>query len=78
MSIQDKIKLLSDDYCDLARYLETMTPKIVASSLGVSLVYPLGQDDVCTGFTNTQCPIVAQEKVNYQYKLTIPAIFPEV
>lgn len=62
----------------LARYLENMKPKIHASCMGVELDYPLGQDDACDGFINTQCPIVANEKVNYRYALTIPAIFPEV
>lgn len=46
--------------------------------MGVELDYPLGQDDACDGFINTQCPIVTNEKVNYRYALTIPAIFPEV
>ncbi|XP_066253650.1 NPC intracellular cholesterol transporter 2-like isoform X2 [Euwallacea similis] len=60
------------------RYIEHVKPKIHASCMGVELDYPLGQDDACEGFTDTQCPIVANENVNYQYKLTIPNIFPEV
>ncbi|XP_050305992.1 NPC intracellular cholesterol transporter 2 homolog a-like [Anthonomus grandis grandis] len=60
------------------RYLEKMKPQVLATYAGVTLNYGLNQDDACDGFTNTQCPIVKDELVNYKYLLTIPAIFPEV
>ncbi|CAG9765952.1 unnamed protein product [Ceutorhynchus assimilis] len=60
------------------KYLEKMRPKVHATCLNVQLDYPLNQDDVCVGFTNTQCPIVEKEKVNYKYNLNIGTIFPEV
>ncbi|KAL1513642.1 hypothetical protein ABEB36_003031 [Hypothenemus hampei] len=60
------------------RYFERVKPNIHASCMGVELDYPLNQDNACVGFTNTQCPVVENEFVNYQYKLTIPSIFAEV
>ncbi|XP_066139179.1 NPC intracellular cholesterol transporter 2 homolog a-like [Euwallacea fornicatus] len=69
---------LIDVFFQAPRYLEHIKPKVHASCMGVEMDYPLNQDDACEGFTNTQCPIVPNELVNYQYKLTIPPIFPEV
>ncbi|KAH1015003.1 hypothetical protein HUJ05_012791 [Dendroctonus ponderosae] len=60
------------------RYLEKIKPKIHAACMGVGLDYPLGQADACAGINNTQCPIVQNEKVHYEYSLNILPIFPEV
>ncbi|KAJ8961949.1 hypothetical protein NQ317_009266 [Molorchus minor] len=59
-------------------YLENIKPDMKASSLGVSLDYPLFQDNACDGIINTVCPLVKNETVEYYYKMSLLDVFPEV
>ncbi|XP_030760222.1 NPC intracellular cholesterol transporter 2 homolog a-like [Sitophilus oryzae] len=60
------------------RYLDNIKPRAVATADGVTLDYPLGQDDACDGITNAVCPIEKGELVNYKYSMDVPNIFPEI
>ncbi|XP_030757736.1 NPC intracellular cholesterol transporter 2-like [Sitophilus oryzae] len=60
------------------KYLENMKPNILATYAGVTIPYPLTQDDACDGIENTQCPIVKNEHIKYKISMDILNIFPEV
>ncbi|KAJ8925070.1 hypothetical protein NQ315_001241 [Exocentrus adspersus] len=59
------------------RYLEKIKLQVIAKALGVTLDYPLFQDDACVGISNTYCPIVKHETVEYSYTMHLLDIFPE-
>ncbi|KAJ8957536.1 hypothetical protein NQ318_020575 [Aromia moschata] len=60
------------------KYLDSIKPNIVATAAGISLDYPLFQDDACVGITNTYCPIVENETVEYSYTMHLLDVFPEI
>ncbi|XP_067007832.1 NPC intracellular cholesterol transporter 2 [Anabrus simplex] len=55
-----------------------LTPQVKATSAGITIDYPLPQQDGCKSLTNSECPLAAGEEVTYRLEMPILEAYPLV
>ncbi|KAK7789643.1 hypothetical protein R5R35_007709 [Gryllus longicercus] len=58
--------------------VSTLNTKVMATSLGVTIEYPLPDPNACNGLTNSECPLKDGEEVIYHLEMPILSIYPKV
>ncbi|XP_015514133.1 NPC intracellular cholesterol transporter 2 homolog a-like [Neodiprion virginianus] len=56
----------------------TLTPRVKAIVLGLSISYDIGQEDACETLTNAECPLDAGEEVTYGLSMPVLASYPKL
>ncbi|XP_068081545.1 NPC intracellular cholesterol transporter 2 [Anabrus simplex] len=53
-----------------------LTPQVKATAAGITIDYPLPQQDGCKSITNSECPLGAGEEVTYRLEMPILQAYP--